>query len=51
MKCQRCQDEREAEYHVSSTILELDVCAPCAEQAEKLGLRVEPLVEHQPLPV
>jgi hypothetical protein len=43
MKCERClKDEATAEYRVFSEIIDMKVCAACADEAEKLGISVEP---------
>jgi hypothetical protein len=41
MKCQRCCRREEATYHVRSDIIDMKVCAACAEEARRLGLAVE----------
>jgi hypothetical protein len=44
MKCERClRDEATAKYRVFSEIIDMKVCAACADQARKLGINVEPL--------
>ena len=43
MKCQRCCRREEATYHVRSDIIDMKVCAACAEEARRLGLAVEVL--------
>jgi hypothetical protein len=44
MKCERClRDEATATYHVFSEIIDMKVCAACAEEARKLRINVEPL--------
>ena len=41
MKCQRCGNDKEAEFRVVSDILDIKVCADCAEEARKIGLPLE----------
>ena len=41
MKCQRCGNEKEAEFRVVSDILDIKVCADCAGEARKIGLSLE----------
>ena len=41
MKCQRCGNNREAEFRVVSDILDIKVCADCATQARTIGLSLE----------
>jgi protein-arginine kinase activator protein McsA len=43
MKCQRCCRREEATYHVRSDIIDMKVCAACAEEARRLGLATEVL--------
>jgi len=43
MKCGRCLSGEEATYRVYSDILDMAVCAACADAARKLGIGVEPL--------
>ena len=43
MKCGRCLSGDEATYRVYSDVLEMAVCAACADQARKLRIGVEPL--------
>jgi ribosome-binding protein aMBF1 (putative translation factor) len=38
MKCQRCGNDKEAEFRVVSDILDMKVCADCAGEARKIGL-------------
>jgi hypothetical protein len=42
-KCGRCLSGEEATYRVYSDILDMAVCAACADEAGKLGIAVEPL--------
>jgi hypothetical protein len=41
MKCQRCGNDKEAEFRVVSDILDIKVCADCATEARKIGLSLE----------
>ena len=41
MKCQRCGNDKEAEFRVVSDILDIKVCADCAGEARKIGLLLE----------
>lgn len=43
MKCQRCLRVKEAKYRVFSDIIDMNVCATCAEEARRLGITVEVL--------
>jgi hypothetical protein len=43
MKCQRCLRGEEATYRVRSDVIDMKVCAACADEARRLGLAVEPL--------
>ena len=44
MKCQRCLiDEAQAIYRVFTEVINLKVCAACADEARQLGINVEPL--------
>jgi hypothetical protein len=43
MKCQRCLRGEEAKYRVYTDIIDMKVCAACAEEARKLGIAVEVL--------
>jgi hypothetical protein len=44
MKCQRClRDGAQAIYRVFTEMINLKVCAACAEEARQLGINVEPL--------
>ena len=44
MKCQRCLREgAKAVYQVFTGTIDIKVCAPCADEARKLGINVEPL--------
>ena len=41
MKCQRCDNDNEAESRVVSDILDIKVCADCAGEARRLGMSLE----------
>jgi hypothetical protein len=41
MKCQRCGNDKEAEFRVVSDILDMKVCADCAAEARRIGLSLE----------
>ena len=41
MKCQRCENDREAEFRVASDILDIKVCADCAREARRIGMSLE----------
>jgi hypothetical protein len=41
MKCQRCGNDKEAEFRVVSDIMDIKVCADCAGEARKIGLSLE----------
>ena len=43
MNCERCCEREEATYRVRSDIIDMKVCAPCADEARRLGLPVEVL--------
>ena len=44
MKCERCvRDEAMATYWVVTEVLDMKVCAACADAARKLGINVEPI--------
>jgi hypothetical protein len=40
MKCQRCL-ERESRYRAVSDLMDIAVCATCAQEARRLGIRVQ----------
>jgi hypothetical protein len=44
MKCQRCCRREEASCRVRSDIIDMKVCAVCAEEARRLELAVEVLI-------
>ena len=41
MKCQRCENDKEAEFRVVSDVLDIKVCADCAGEARRLGMSLE----------
>ena len=43
MECQRCLTGKEAKYRIYSDVIDMKVCAACADEARRLGLTVEPL--------
>ena len=43
MKCQRCLSGEEASYRVRSDLIDMKVCAACADEARRLRLTVEVL--------
>jgi hypothetical protein len=43
MKCQRCVRGEEATYRVHSDVIDMKVCAACADEARRLGLAVKVL--------
>ncbi len=43
MKCQRCSGREEATYRVRSDVIDMKVCAVCADEARRLRLTVEAL--------
>jgi hypothetical protein len=43
MKCQRCCRRDEASYRVWSDVIDMKVCAVCADEARRLRLTVEAL--------
>ena len=43
MKCQRCMSGQEATYRVRSDVIDMEVCAACADEARRLGVAVEVL--------
>lgn len=43
MKCERCLRGEEAKFRVRSDIIDMKVCAACADEARKLGIAVEVL--------
>ena len=42
-ECQRCVRGEEATYRVRSDVIDMKVCAACANEARRLGLTVEVL--------
>ena len=47
MECQRCLLGKEAKYRVYTEAMEMKVCAICAEEAQRLGIAVEPLDDRK----
>lgn len=43
MECERCFTGEEAKYRAYSDMIDLKVCAVCADKARKLGIAVEAL--------
>ena len=43
MKCERCCGREEAAYRVRSDVIDMKVCAACADEARRLGIAVEVL--------
>ena len=43
MKCQRCLTGQEATYRVRSDVIDMKVCAACADEAGRLRIAVEVL--------
>ena len=43
MKCQRCCRREEATYRVRSDLIDMKVCAGCADEARRLGIAVDVL--------
>jgi hypothetical protein len=43
MKCERCCGREEATYRVRSDVIDMKVCAACADEASRLGIAVEVL--------
>ena len=41
MKCQRCENDKEAEFRVVSDVMDIKVCADCAGEARRLGMSLE----------
>lgn len=46
MKCGRCLSGEEARHRVYSDVMDMAVCAACADEARKLGIGVEPLSQE-----
>ena len=44
MKCERCGRSEEATYCVHSDVIDMKVCAACADEARNLGLAVETII-------
>ena len=47
MKCERCCRREEAAYRVRSDVIDMKVCAVCADEARRLRLVVEPLGDEK----
>jgi hypothetical protein len=43
MNCQRCLKDRAAVYRVFTDLIDVKVCAACADEARKIGIAVEDL--------
>ena len=43
MKCQRCSGREEASYRVRSDVIDMKVCAACADEARRLRISVDVL--------
>ena len=41
MKCQRCENDKEAEFRVVSDVMDIKVCADCAGEARRIGMSLE----------
>ncbi len=41
MKCQRCINDKEAEFRVVTDVLDIKVCADCASEARRLGTTLQ----------
>jgi hypothetical protein len=41
LKCQRCLTDEAAKYRVFTQIIDMKVCAACADEARRLGINVE----------
>jgi hypothetical protein len=41
MKCERCCGREEATYRVRSDVIDMKVCAACADEARRLRIAVE----------
>ena len=46
MNCERCFRSEEAKYRVHTDVIDMKVCAACAEKARKLRIAVEGLIEE-----
>ena len=47
MKCQRCCGRQEAVYRVRSDVIDMKVCAACADEATRLRIAVEVLGDEK----
>jgi hypothetical protein len=43
MNCKRCLSDRVSHFRVYTDELDIVVCAPCADEARRIGLQVEAL--------
>jgi hypothetical protein len=41
MKCQRCENDKKAEFRVVSDAMNIKVCAECAKEARRIGMSLE----------
>jgi len=41
MKCQRCENDKEAEFRVVSDAMNIKVCAECAKEARRIGMSLK----------
>jgi hypothetical protein len=46
MKCKRCVSGEEAKYRVYTELMEMKVCAACADEARRIGIAVEVLYDR-----
>ena len=47
MECQRCSRGKAAQYRVYSDMIDMKVCAACADKALRLGITVEVLDDSE----
>jgi hypothetical protein len=45
MKCERCLSGKTPAYLVYTDAMKMAVCPPCADEARRLGIAVEPLTQ------
>ena len=43
MNCQRCENDKEAEFRVVSDVMDIEVCADCARDARRFGMTLQVL--------
>jgi hypothetical protein len=43
MNCQRCGNDKEAEFRVVSDVMDNEVCADCAREARRFGMALQVL--------